>query len=102
MGRKLFVGNLPFEIGEEELRELFAGKGTVDSVTVMRDAGTGRSRGFGFVEMATEDEAQKAIADLNAYAIGGRNLTVNEARPKPERHGGGGGGHGPRRREQRW
>jgi cold-inducible RNA-binding protein len=66
----------------------------------MRDAGTGRSRGFAFVEMATDQEAQKAIADLNGYSAGGRNLTVNEARPKPERHGGSGGG--ARRREPRW
>jgi len=100
MGRKLFVGNLPFEMGETELKELFGSKGTVDSVTVMRDAGTGRSRGFAFVEMATDEEAQKAIADLNGYSAGGRNLTVNEARPKPERHGGSGGG--ARRREPRW
>lgn len=103
MGRKLFVGNLPFEMGETELKELFGTKGTVDSVMVMRDNDTGRSRGFAFVEMGSDGDAQKAIADLNAYSVGGRNLTVNEARPKPERHGGGpGGGRGPHRREPRW
>jgi cold-inducible RNA-binding protein len=101
MGRKLFVGNLPFEMGEMELKELIGTKGTVDSVTVMRDLGTGRSRGFAFVEMATDDEARKAIAELNSYTVSGRNLTVNEARPKAERRGDFGGGHG-RRREPRW
>jgi RNA recognition motif-containing protein len=102
MGRKLFVGNLPFEMGETELRELFASKGSVDSVTVMRDNDTGRSRGFAFVEMGSDEDARKAIAELNAYSVSGRNLTVNEARPKPERHGSPGGGRGPHRREPRW
>jgi len=103
MGRKLFVGNLPFDMGETELKDLFEGKGPVDSVTVMRDNDTGRSRGFAFVEMASEEGAKKAIAELNAYSVSGRNLTVNEARPKPERRGGsGGGGKGGHRREPRW
>jgi cold-inducible RNA-binding protein len=109
MGRKLFVGNLPFSMGEQELRDLFGQKGTVDSVTVMRDVETGRSRGFAFVEMSSEEEAKKAIAELNSVAIQGRNLTVNEARAKPERRGGGGGGGfggnrggGGNRREPRW
>jgi cold-inducible RNA-binding protein len=102
MGRKLFVGNLPFEMGETELKELFGTKGSVDSVVVMRDNDTGRSRGFAFVEMGSDGDAQKAVADLNGCSVGGRNLTVNEARPKPERHGGPGGGRGPRRREPRW
>jgi RNA recognition motif-containing protein len=92
MGRKIFVGNLSFSIGEAELRELFEQKGAVEAVTVMRDTDTGRSRGFAFVEMATEEAAQKAIAELNAFAVDGRNLTVNEAKPKPERRPGGGGG----------
>jgi cold-inducible RNA-binding protein len=92
MGRKIFVGNLPFSIGEAELRQLFEQKGTVEAVTVMRDNDTGRSRGFAFVEMASEEAAQKAIAELNAYSVDGRNLTVNEAKPKPERRSGGGGG----------
>lgn len=102
MGRKVFVGNLPFSVGEAELKELFGQKGTVDSVTVMRDLGTGRSRGFGFVEMATDEDARKAITELNAYSLDGRNLTVNEARAKPERRGGFGGGGGGHRREPRW
>ncbi len=111
MGRKLFVGNLSFPMGEAELRQLFEQKGGVDSVTVMRDTDTGRSRGFGFVEMASDDAAQKAIAELNGYSLDGRNLTVNEARPRPERGGGfrggsgrgrGGAGGGGRRRDSRW
>ncbi len=113
MGRNLFVGNLSFSIGEGELRQLFEQKGGVDSVTVMRDMATGRSRGFGFVEMSSEEAAQKAIKELNEFSVDGRNLTVNEARPKQERRGGfggggrgrggsGGGGRGGQRREPRW
>jgi RNA recognition motif-containing protein len=106
MGRKLYVGNLPYEVGETELHELFARAGTVESVNVVRDQMTGRARGFAFVEMSTDAEAQKAITELNAFQVGGRNLTVNEARPKPERSGGfggGGGGQSRRRRsEPRW
>ena len=107
MSRKLYVGNLPYETGEADLQGLFAQAGTVDSVKVMRDMATGRARGFAFVEMSTDEEAQKAIADLNEFQVGGRSLTVNEARPKPERSGGfGGGGFGGgdsrRRSEPRW
>lgn len=103
MGRKLYVGNLPYSAGEQELHELFASAGTVDSVNVMRDMATGRARGFAFVEMATEEDAQNAISQLNNKPMGGRNLTVNEARPKPQGGGGGGfGGGGGRRREPRW
>ncbi len=105
MGRKLYVGNLPYEIGENELQELFARAGSVESVTVMRDQMTGRARGFGFVEMSTDEEAQTAIRELNATQVGGRSLTVNEARPKTSGGGGGfgGGGGGQRRRsEPRW
>ncbi len=103
MGRKLYVGNLPYEIGETELQQLFASAGSVESATVMRDQATGRGRGFGFVEMSTDEEAQHAVTTLNGTQVGGRNLTVNEARPKPTRSGGGGGfGGGPRRREPRW
>ncbi len=112
MGRKIFVGNLSFSMGEAELRQLFEQKGGVESVTVMRDTDTGRSRGFGFVEMSSDEAAQKAIAELNGYAVDGRNLTVNEARPRPERGGGGfrggsGGGRGGpggrgRGRDSRW
>jgi len=92
MARKLYVGNLPFSAGEGELQELFAQAGAVDSVKVMRDMATGRARGFAFVEMATDEDAQKAIDKFHNYSFGGRNLTVNEARPRPERSGGGYGG----------
>ena len=104
MGRKLYVGNLPYEVGEGELQELFSRAGSVESVTVMRDQATGRARGFGFVEMSTDEEAQKAIDELNASQVGGRSLTVNEARPKTSGGGGGGygGGRSSRRSEPRW
>ena len=102
MGRKLYVGNLPYETGETELQELFARAGTVETVTVMRDMATGRARGFAFVEMSSDDEAQKAIDELNAFQLGGRGLTVNEARPKPVHAGGGFGGDSRRRSEPRW
>ncbi len=104
MGRKLYVGNIPYQTEEGELQELFSKAGNVESVKVMRDMATGRARGFAFVEMSTDEEAQKAIADLNDYQMGGRGLTVNEARPKPASAGGGfgGGGGGGRRREPRW
>jgi len=108
MGRKLYVGNLPYETGETELQELFARAGTVETVRVMRDMATGRARGFAFVEMSSDDEAQKAITELNDFQLGGRGLTVNEARPKPA-FAGGGGGYGDgggdsrrRRSEPRW
>ena len=94
MGRKLYVGNLPYSIGETELQELFAKAGNVETVRVMRDMATGRARGFAFVEMATDNDAQAAIDKLHNYEFGGRNLTVNEARPRPERSGGGGFGGG--------
>jgi cold-inducible RNA-binding protein len=100
MGRKLYVGNLPYEVGETDLQTLFAAAGTVESVNVMRDMATGRARGFAFVEMGTDDEARTAITQFNDYSLGGRNLTVNEARPKPERSGGYGGNR--RRSEPRW
>ena len=104
MSRKLYVGNLPYETGEAELQDLFARAGTVESVKVMRDMATGRARGFAFVEMSTDAEAQKAITELNEHQLGGRALTVNEARPKPEHSGGGFGGGDSRRRrsEPRW
>jgi len=105
MGRNIFVGNLSYTIGEAELRQLFEQKGAVDTVTVMRDTETGRSRGFAFVEMSSEEAAQKSIAELNGYSVGGRNLTVNEAKPRPERRsgsGGRGGFGGGRKREPRW
>ena len=103
MGRKLYVGNFPYETGETELQELFSRAGAVESVRVMRDMATGRARGFAFVEMSTDEEAQKAITELNEYQLGGRSLTVNEARPKPPHAGGFGGGDSRRRRsEPRW
>lgn len=104
MGSKLYVGNLPYDTTETDLQTLFAQAGAVESVRVMRDQATGRARGFAFVEMATPGEAQAAIDRLNDQPLGGRNLTVNEARPMPSRSGGFGGGDGaPRRRsEPRW
>ena len=103
MARKLFVGNLPFTAGEQDLQDLFASAGVVESVNLMRDQATGRARGFAFVEMGSEEDAQHAIQQLNNYSYGGRNLTVNEARPKTERSGGfGGAGRTRRRSEPRW
>ncbi|MPZ20211.1 MAG: RNA-binding protein [Luteitalea sp.] len=103
MARKLYVGNLPYDTGEQDLHALFGTVGTVESVSVMRDMATGRARGFAFVEMTTEEEAQNAISQLDNHELGGRNLTVNEARPKPQGSGGFGGGGGSRRRsEPRW
>ena len=91
MGKKLYVGNLPFTITEGSLGDLFAAFGTVESVNLITDRASGRSKGFGFVEMSTDDEAQKAIADMNGKECEGRQLTVNEARPMEPRSGGGGG-----------
>lgn len=102
MGRKLYVGNLPYSMEEAELQDLFARVGTVESTTIMRDQATGRARGFGFVEMSDEEGAQAAIRELNDTQVGGRNLTVNEARPRANRGEGFGGGGGSRRREPRW
>ena len=92
MGRKLYVGNLPFGVTDDQLTQLFAAHGTVQSAQVIMDRDTGRSKGFGFVEMKTDQEAQAAIQALNGKEVGGRALTVNEARPKTE----GGGGRGGR------
>ena len=99
MSRKLYVGNLPYQTGETELQELFGQFGSVESVQVMRDMATGRARGFAFVEMATDDQAQAAAEGLNGHQLGGRTLTVNEARPKPAYAGSGFSGG---RREPRW
>lgn len=95
MSAKLFVGNLSFQATEEDLRELFAQAGNVETVRIITDQFTGRPRGFGFVEMATKDEAQKAVEQLNGRLFRDRNLVVDEARPQPQRGSGGGGG-GPR------
>ena len=116
MGRRLYVGNLPYSATEEQLTELFGRAGKVDNVRVMRDMATGRARGFAFVEMASEEDAQKAISEFHEQQMEGRALVVNEARPKPEGgfggggRGRGGGGRsyddgdfsGGRRKEPRW
>jgi RNA recognition motif-containing protein len=94
MGKKLYVGNLPFSATDESLQEMFAQSGSVTSAKIIMDRDTGRSKGFGFVEMANDDEAEAAIAALNGQEHNGRALTVNEARPREDRGGGGGGGRG--------
>ena len=94
MSTKLYVGNLSFRTTDEDLREAFSQAGTVESANVIQDRETNRSRGFGFVEMASAEEAAKAIEMFNGKDIGGRNVTVNEARPKTDRGGGGRGGYG--------
>ncbi len=93
MGRKLYVGNLPYSATEETLRETFSQCGSVDSVNMITDRDTGQSKGFGFVEMSRDSEAQKAIQDLNGSTLDGREIKVNEAKPKAPRGGRGGGGH---------
>jgi cold-inducible RNA-binding protein len=115
MGRRLYVGNLPYSATEEQLTELFSRAGKVDNVRVMRDMATGRARGFAFVEMGSDEDAQKAISEFHEQQMEGRALVVNEARPKPEgsrfgggdSYGGGGGGrsrggYGGGSREPRW
>lgn len=99
--KNIFVGNLSFNTGEDELRQVFEGYGQVDRVSILTDRETGRSRGFGFVEMASDEDGEKAIAALNGSQIGGRTINVNEARPKSDRGGGGGGGGGFRDRGDR-
>ncbi len=93
MGKKLYVGNLSYDVTDSTLEQMFAPFGTVQSAQVIMDRDTGRSKGFGFVEMNSDQEAQAAIAGLNGQQSGGRALTVNEARPREDR-GGGRGGHG--------
>lgn len=94
MGRKLYVGNLPYSADRESLTEIFGRCGTVDSVNVIADRDTGRSKGFGFIEMSSDSEAQKAIQELNGADCDGRPMTVNEAKPEKKRPGGGRGGYG--------
>src|SRR5215218_10872803 len=94
MAIKLYVGNLSFNTSSEDLRELFSQAGTVESAAVVEDRDTGRSRGFGFVEMATREEGEAAIQQFNGKEVGGRALNVNEARPREDRGGGGRGGGG--------
>lgn len=101
MGKKLYVGNLPYTIDDSTLESHFSQVGKVESARVITDRDTGRSKGFGFVEMASDDDASKAIESLNGQNMGGRNLTVSEARPQAPREGGrggprAGGGGGPR------
>ncbi len=94
-GSKLYVGGLPYQVTEDQLREIFSAHGTVESDTVITDRMTGRSKGFGFVEMSSQEEAQQAIDKLNGTDLEGRNITVNEAKPRQPRSGGGGrGGYG--------
>ena len=96
MGRKLYVGNLPYTATEQSLREAFAASGTVDSVSVITDRDTGQSKGFAFVEMASDSEAQAATQAMNGQMLDGRQIKVNEAKPRESRGGGGGGGGGGR------
>jgi cold-inducible RNA-binding protein len=106
MGRRLYVGNLPYKTTDEDLQALFGQAGAVESVRVMRDLTTGRARGFAFVQMASDADAQKAVEQFHEYPLDGRALVVNEARPKPAMGGSGrgdfaGGGFGGPR-EPRW
>ena len=103
--KNIFVGNLSFNTNEDELRQAFEAYGPVDRVSIMMDRDTGRSRGFGFVEMTNNEDGEKAIAGLNGSQIGGRSINVNEARPKTERGGGFGrdrGGKSGGRQRDRW
>ncbi|HEX8772826.1 MAG TPA: RNA-binding protein [Pyrinomonadaceae bacterium] len=97
MSMKLYVGNLSFQTSSDDLQQLFAQAGTVESASVVEDRETGRSRGFGFVEMSSNEEGAAAIAQFNGKEVNGRSLTVNEARPRENRGGGGGGGYGGNR-----
>jgi RNA recognition motif-containing protein len=92
MSMKLYVGNLSFQTSSEDLQQLFTQAGTVESATVVEDRDTGRSRGFGFVEMSSKEEGEAAIAKFNGNEVDGRSLTVNVAKPREDRNGGGGGG----------
>ena len=98
MSMKLYVGNLSFQTSSEDLQQLFAQAGTVESASVVEDRDTGRSRGFGFVEMSSKEEGEAAIAQFNGKEVNGRALNVNEAHPKTDRGSGGGG----QRRDKRW
>ena len=104
--KNIFVGNLSFGATEDSVRSMFEAYGTVDRVSVVTDRETGRARGFGFVEMSSDDEAGRAIAALNGRELDGRALNINEARPKEDRGGGGGGGYrgngGGQRQNRRW
>jgi RNA recognition motif-containing protein len=102
MSTKLYVGNLPYETTESDLQTLFESAGQVATVNIVRDRATGQARGFAFVEMSDVEGAQRAITELDKHAYGGRNLTVNEAKPMTPRGNGGGYGGGRQRSESRW
>lgn len=102
MSTKLYVGNLPYETTESDLQTLFEAAGQVSTINIVRDRATGQARGFAFVEMSDTDGAQRAISELDKYQYGGRNLTVNEAKPMTPRGNGGGFGGARQRRESRW
>jgi RNA recognition motif-containing protein len=102
MSTKLYVGNLPYETTESDLQTLFESAGQVHTINIVRDRATGQARGFAFVEMADAEGAQRAINELDKHQYGGRNLTVNEAKPMAPRGNGGGFGGGRQRREARW
>jgi len=105
MNTKLYVGNLPYETTEADLQTLFGNAGQVNTVNIVRDRATGQARGFAFVEMTDSEGAQRAISELDKHQLGGRSLTVNEAKPMAPRSSGGGfggGGGGRQRREPRW
>ena len=104
MSTKLYVGNLPYQTTESDLQTLFESVGAVATINIVRDRATGQARGFAFVEMSDADGAQRASSELDRHEYGGRNLTVNEAKPMTPRGNGGGGGFGGgrQRRESRW
>lgn len=102
MAKKLYVGGLPYSTSDNELRDAFAQAGTVESAVIIMDKMSGRSKGFGFVEMSSDEEAESAIDMWNGKDFGGRKLTVNIARPMEPRNGGGGGGGGFRGGDRRW
>jgi len=102
MNTKLYVGNLPDETTESDLQVLFAAAGEVSTINVVRDRATGQPRGFAFVEMSDAASAQRAITQFDRHELGGRSLTVNEAKPMAARSNGGGSGGGRQRREPRW
>lgn len=101
MATRIYVGGLPYSASEDDVNKLFSAHGTVASATVITDKYTGQAKGFGFVEMSTDEESKAAIAALNGTQMGGRTLTVNEAKPREDRPRGGGGGYGGGREEKR-
>jgi RNA recognition motif-containing protein len=102
MNTKLYVGNLPYETTESDLQTLFEGAGQVNTISIVRDRATGQARGFAFVEMSDVEGARRAISELDKHQLGGRSLTVNEAKPMAARPSGGGVGGGRQWRESRW